>query len=73
MEITSNDSIWIMTDPNGILYLETIESTYNKCWKKFIFPALNKSAYEKIGWEPIEYKLIKIEDGKRKEEGTAVL
>lgn len=60
MQHKLSDGMYIMTDTEGNIYLDSIESTAKKCWDKFVYPALNKPAYEKAGWMPVRYKLTRV-------------
>ena len=59
-----------MTDPDGIVYMNTIRESLEGCWEKFCWPALNRKAYEEDGWKPVMYKLTKVKDKPIKRENN---
>lgn len=60
MEIKQGSTVWIMRDGNRVLYTDSMETTSEKCWEKFCWPALNRSAYEVSGYKPVEIILVGI-------------
>ena len=65
MEITTKDTFWCMTSPDGDIYMDTIETTERYCWQRFLHPGLKKEGYIGANWKPKMYKLIQVKDNKR--------
>jgi len=70
MEIKTKDTFWCMTDPDGVVYMDTIMKTSEACWKDFLYPGLIRKRYEEDGYKPIMYKLVQVKEKPIKRENN---
>ncbi len=64
MKVKMNKQLWIMRNPDGGVYIETLQAKMEDCWSEFCSPRKIESHSEE-GYKPIKVQIVEYNERPR--------